>query len=221
MRLSDQQEAAKRFINRRILTLQEEYEEYVGKEISPYRPILFGQFTERHRHEMTIYKEKLENLFSDTDNEEQQIDLLRGLIQLEQFLTHGISEDFERYIKMGLRIKPRDPVYNESLAWCQAKRQQGTPTTQWDYSYIKYFHIAHENHSDPVAKRKNWLNLQYSEAFRDYNTGVMKDLKHLVQLDPKPLDLKEVRCEIYKITVSFDYICKLYINKQSINEHKH
>jgi len=212
MRLTAQQETASRFMFRRISTLVEEYNQFAKEELGPYRPILYEQFRERHGHEVKAYKVKFENLFSDTDDENQKLNILTALNQLENFLTQGISDDFIRYTKMGLRIKPNDPLFNESLAWSLSKPQQlaGIPSADWDFSYIKYFRIAYENHTDPKAKKTTWLNLQYSEAFRDYNTGVIKEIKNLVQLDKKPNDLKEARCEIYKISISYEYKCKFF-----------
>ena len=212
MRLTAQQEAASRFMFRRITALQEEYCQFLRQiSSSPYRPMLFVQFGERYGHEIKTYKEKLENLFADTDDEIQKNDILKKLIQLDHFLTEGTSDDCERYLQMGLKLKPNDPSYNFSLGFLLSKRQQlrGIRPPDWDFTYIKYMRIGHDNETDPILKRDRWLNLQYSEAFRDYNTGVIKEIKNLVQLDKKPNDLKEARCEIYKISISYEYKRKL------------
>lgn len=218
MKLNAQQEAAFRFIKRRLSSLWEEYGQFIQfgeQEFGPYRHLLHEQFGELHRHEIQTYKEKLENLFSDTDDVDQKIDLLKSLTELEKFLSHGTSMDYKRYIQMGLRVKPNDASFNRSLAWHLAKRQQesGAPPTDWNYNYIKYFRIAHENETDPKVKEQNLLNWTYSEAFRDYWSSSIKEIKNLVQLDNNPDELKEARCEIYKISLSFDYQCKLIIDQ--------
>ena len=146
-------------------------------------------------------------------NHGQEVQFLSALIQLEEFISQGSSDDYKRYIKMALRMKPNDPQFNESLSWYLSKRQvdAGIPTTEWDFSYIQYIQKAYDNQVFPEKKQKLLLTLQYSEAFRDYNTGIMKDFKNLVQLDPTPYPLKEARFEIYKISLSFDYKCKFLV----------
>ena len=48
--------------------------------------------------------------------------------------------------------------------------------------------------------------LKDAEARRDYNKGIMMDIKHLIQLDHKPYrDLTEAKWEIYKISISFEF----------------
>jgi len=217
MRLTAQQEAASRFMFRRTTALQEAYNQFLdptNQELGPYRPMLRVQFSIKHGHEINTYKEKFENLFADTDDEIQKTDFLKALIQLDHFLTEGTSDDCERYLQMGLKIKPDDALYNFSLGFLLSKRQQlrGIRPPDWDFTYIKYMRIGYENETDPIVKRDRWLNLQYSEAFRDYNTGVIKEIKNLVQLDKKPNDLKEARCEIYKISISYEYKRKLDLN---------
>ena len=46
--------------------------------------------------------------------------------------------------------------------------------------------------------------IQYDEAMRDYFTGQITEIRHLVQFDKKPSDLKEAKWDTYKISFSFD-----------------
>ena len=83
--------------------------------------------------ELISYKVKLEELFSETDIKEQSIKIdfwcfhinfpiltalkeeqsntLKVLIHVENLLSRGGSDDFERYAKMGLRIDPKNPYF--------------------------------------------------------------------------------------------------------------
>lgn len=74
-----------------------------------------------------------------------------------------------------------------------------------DYTYIDLYKKSYEYESDPATKKTTRLYvLRAEEARRDYHTGSLKSINHLIQFDQEPnLDLKKVRVEIYKITVSF------------------
>ena len=78
--------------------------------------------------ELNTYKIKLENFFSETDDDNEKCDLLKILLWIETLYTQfygevssggpwgnevrAISEDYERYIQIGLKIKPNDPYFN-------------------------------------------------------------------------------------------------------------
>ena len=85
------------------------------------------------------------------------------------------------------------------------KQQQiSKDLTQWDYGYIEYFKKAMENQPDPDKKSKLFHRIKYNEALRDFHVGPLRHINHLIQIDGKPnLELKEQRCEIYKISLSF------------------
>ena len=205
MKYTAQQRAEGMLMYHRILALKEEW-----CRIPPERPetsVLRQNFIERHKDEINRYKVKNEYYFSETDDNEQKIGMLEALIQLEQFLSEGQSVDFKRYIQMGLRIKPKEPLYNENMACYLSKAQEksGKHPTEWDYSFINNFQIAHDNAPNPEEKERHLHGLQYAEAFRDYFTGPIREINNLVQLDKRPCDLKEARCEIFKISISFKY----------------
>ena len=51
------------------------------------------------------------------------------------------------------------------------------------------------------------MTLRKEEARRDYYTGVIKEF-HFKQFDSKPNhDLKEAKCEVYKLTISESFQC--------------
>ena len=85
------------------------------------------------------------------------------------------------------------------------QKQHNIPWPKKDYSYIDLFQKAYEEEERPMKKMKLLHELRASEAKRDFFTGSIRQIQHLIQLDPTPnLELKEVRCEIYKISVSFE-----------------
>ena len=85
-----------------------------------------------------------------------------------------------------------------------------------DYTYVDFLQKAYENATDPEDKRDKLLALRMSEAFRDFHTGSLKPINNLIQFDSIPiLDLKEVRVEIYKISVSFKHKCKLVFKRKT------
>ena len=67
-----------------------------------------------HSEEMKTYKIKLENFFSETDDNQEKEVVLKILLQVEDFLSHApnVTDDFERYTTMGLQMVPNDPFFN-------------------------------------------------------------------------------------------------------------
>jgi len=51
--------------------------------------------------------------------------------------------------------------------------------------------------------------LRESEAMRDFHKGSIRQINHLIQFGPQNLALTEARCEIYKVSVSFEFKRKL------------
>ena len=67
-----------------------------------------------NREELTPYKIKLENLFSETDDFKDKELILKLLLQVEDLINDisHVSDDYGRYTTMGLRIVPNDPFFN-------------------------------------------------------------------------------------------------------------
>ena len=74
-----------------------------------------------HQHELQTYKMRVETLYSDLDCHENsfyceacetdKVSLLQLSISIEAILSDAKSDDYERYVQMGLKIKPTDPVF--------------------------------------------------------------------------------------------------------------
>ena len=77
--------------------------------------------------ELNTYKLKLENFFSETDDNTEKFGLLKILLWIDGLYTklygkvsfgpwgnevRPFSADRERYIQMGLKIKPKDVFFN-------------------------------------------------------------------------------------------------------------
>ena len=89
------------------------------------------------------------------------------------------------------------------------QKQSNIPWPEKDYSYIDFYLKAYENETQPARKINRLHRLRTSQAQKDFHTGSLRQINHLIQSDPKPnLELKEVRQEIYKISVSFEPECK-------------
>ena len=84
------------------------------------------------------------------------------------------------------------------------RAQEKFPPAERDYSWIEYKRKAFENQTDPALKEKYLHRLQDVEARRDFHTGSLRPIDHLIQFDNNPnMELKEARWEIYKISISF------------------
>ena len=74
-----------------------------------------------HQNELQTYKMRVETLYSDLDChansfyceacEADKVILLQLSISIEAILSDAKSDDYERYVQMGLKIKPKDPVF--------------------------------------------------------------------------------------------------------------
>lgn len=74
-----------------------------------------------HQHELQAYKIRIETLYSDLDSQEHsrycegcendKVKLLWLSISIEAILSDGQSDDYGRYVQMGLKMKPKDPVF--------------------------------------------------------------------------------------------------------------
>ena len=78
------------------------------------------------------------------------------------------------------------------------------PETEMNYSYIEYYRKSYQYEHRPYKKEETMICIQYDEAMRDYFTGQITEIRHLVQFDQKPSDLKEAKWDVYKISFSFD-----------------
>ena len=86
---------------------------------------------------------------------------------------------------------------------------QNIPQPEKDFSYIDFFRKAYENETQHGKKMLYLHQLRGTEAFRDFWTGSLRSVNHLIQIGSPNLELKEARCEIYKISISFEPKCEL------------
>ena len=79
-----------------------------------------------------------------------------------------------------------------------------------DYGYIEYFRKSMLNDMDPFTKECMAKRIKVHEGRRDYFTESLRQINHLIQIDEKPnVQLTEPEWELYKISISFQAICKL------------
>ena len=77
------------------------------------------------------------------------------------------------------------------------------PRSEVDYSYIEYYRKSADKRSDFSLRLGQLHQVKYCEVERDYFTGSLRQINHLIQIDEKPnLELKEPQWEIYKISIS-------------------
>ena len=88
-------------------------------------------------------------------------------------------------------------------AWLQSK-YVGIRPSDWDYSYLEFLRRAVQHETDPRRKSNYLHSLRFDEAYQDLWIGSVKEISPLVQFDPEPnQELKEVKVELYKISISF------------------
>ena len=93
-----------RFIRHRLAAIHNDTENYYGNWLTVR--------LRYHEAEMNIHKVILENMFADTDSKQEQISILRTLIDVEFLLSYGKSEDNRRYTQMGLHLDSNDAIFN-------------------------------------------------------------------------------------------------------------
>ena len=101
-------------------------------------------------------------------------------------------------------------VFFKSYGTFLCRKQYGLDETfiPVDYRYIEYFRKSLEN---GPFREELFYKIKYHESKRDYLTPSLRPINHLIQIDEKPnLDLIEPKRELYKISVSFFRIRKLY-----------
>ena len=137
----------------------------------------------------------------------QKNTILQILLQAEKLLSMCESDDYERYAKMGLQIEPNNSWFLKRVGEALDRKQLYTPWSEKDYSYIDFYRKSYENLTVKDADALH--QLRDAEARRDFWTGSIREIHHLIQQTPPNIELKEARCEIYKISVSFDSSSKL------------
>ena len=92
-----------------------------------------------------------------------------------------------------------------------AQKQIHLPPAERDYGYLEYFKKSFE--IDPSYRNELFERIKYQESERDYFSVSLKPINHLIQIDEQPnLELIEPKWELYKISISFEAMCKFHQN---------
>lgn len=92
-------------------------------------------------------------------------------------------------------------IYGSFLQQKQFLRK--CPRSEVDYLYIEYYQKSADEERDFSLRLGQLKQIKYYEVERDYFTGSLRQINHLIQIDEKPnLALKEPQWEIYKISIS-------------------
>ena len=96
-----------------------------------------------------------------------------------------------------------------SYGFQQHTKQDHKDRAEKDYGYIDDFRKSMIYEPDPRQKEDMSNKLKYYESERDYFTASLRPINHLLQIDQNPnLELTEPRWELYKVSISFQPICK-------------
>ena len=114
----------------------------------------------------------------------------------------------------------------DHIVWNHSDKSRGLyleRTKEKDFEYVEFYRKAYEFSNSLVDKEKSWYDWQNAEAIRDFYKSSITEIKHLIQLDHTPSDLKEPKWELYKISISFSFICKYQRNsiKQKVEMKSH
>ena len=91
----------------------------------------------------------------------------------------------------------------------QDGKQDHKDRSEKDYGYIDTLRESMISEPDPHVKEEVSNRIKWAESERDYFTATFRPIKHLIQIDRNPnLELVEPRWELYKVSISFQVICK-------------
>ena len=97
-------------------------------------------------------------------------------------------------------------VFLKSRALYLERKQKDIPCIDWDYGFADFYRDAYQCEKADDLKESFWLDWQNAEAIRNYYTGSVSEIKHLIQFDETPCDLKEAKCDLYKISFSYRFV---------------
>ena len=64
--------------------------------------------------------------------------------------------------------------------------QKNTPSTEWNFDFVKYYRKAYEYAEFGAFKDECWLEWQHAEAIKQFYMGSITEIKHLQQFDQTP-----------------------------------
>ena len=90
------------------------------------------------------------------------------------------------------------------------RKQHNLEPAARDYGYIEYLRRSlmdtADNSKDSISRL-----IKLHESERDYFTASLRQVNHLIQIGKPNLELMEPKWELYKLSISFEQICKFYI----------
>ena len=90
----------------------------------------------------------------------------------------------------------------------QKEKEEHKDRAERNYGYIDTLRKSMINQHDPSQKDTMSNIVKCQESNRDYFTASLRPIQHLIQTDQNPnLELAEPRWELYKVSISFQYIC--------------
>ena len=137
----------------------------------------------------------------------EQLEVIEFILQFESVLTLQTSDEFAKYVHLGLELEPNSSSMLEAYGHFMMGKQYNSRfdnPSEVDYSYIDFFEKAVVNEKFNLRRRQSIQNtLQYAILHRDYHLGSVKQINHLIQFDTRPNAIVEPQWEIYRITISF------------------
>ena len=87
------------------------------------------------------------------------------------------------------------------------KKQKNIKQKDRNYDYIEYYRKAYEYMTIEEEKRYYYFMLIQAEAERDFHTGSIREIDHLIQFENPNHDLREPEWDLYKVSISFESKC--------------
>ena len=126
---------------------------------------------------------------------------------MRQYIDDDHRKDEPHFIRL-LILQPAQ--YLERV-WRHFDKSRGLyleRTKEMEFNYVDYYRKAYEYTDSCKEKEESLYDWRNAEALRDFYTGSVTEIKHLIQLDRTPCDLKEPKWELYKISISFSFLCE-------------
>ena len=88
-----------------------------------------------------------------------------------------------------------------------AQKQQVFDPASRDYGCIEYLQKSIPDVENSL-KESVLCQIKFLESERDYFTVSLRQVNHLIQIGEPNLELSEPKWELYKVSISFQQICK-------------
>ena len=91
-------------------------------------------------------------------------------------------------------------------------KQKGLDPALRDYGYIEYLQKSILDDAEHSLRETQLCSIKFHESSRDYFTASLRPVNHLIQIGEPNLELSEPKWELYKVSISFQQICKFKLN---------